>query len=233
MKTLCVLQHVESEYLGLLEDQLEGRNIGFGYCRPFTPGGRVPSETGSYDGLIVLGAGPLGIVSGNLIPSLGAELRLVASFLDSGLPVVGIGIGAAILATAGGGGAHEAPLRFEVTRAQRTTPDALCGHLPETWPAAIFMRDRPALPGDAQVLAVDEAGVPLVFKVGTTGIGFLGHPGIKPAMVEDLIMEFGEAPDDAAESLEALRGTYRDIEAALIQIMVGLVEMTHWMSASR
>jgi GMP synthase (glutamine-hydrolysing) len=197
MKTLCVLQHVESEYLGLLEDQLEGRNIGFRYCRPFTPGGQLPAEAGSYDGLIVLGAGPLGIVSGNLIPSLAAELR------------------------------------FVVTTAHRTTPAALGGHLPETWPAAIFMRDRPALPRDAQVLAVDEAGEPLVFQIGTTGIGFLGHPGIKPAMVEDLIMEFGEAPDDTAETLEALRGAYRDIEAALIQIMVGLVDMTHWMSPSR
>ncbi len=29
MKTLCVLQHTEAEYLGLMEDHLEGRNIRF------------------------------------------------------------------------------------------------------------------------------------------------------------------------------------------------------------
>ena len=32
MKTLFVVQHVEAEYLGLLEDHFEGRNIRFRYC---------------------------------------------------------------------------------------------------------------------------------------------------------------------------------------------------------
>ena len=44
MKTVCVLQHVEAEYLGLIEDHLEARAVGFRYCRPFVPGGRVPAS---------------------------------------------------------------------------------------------------------------------------------------------------------------------------------------------
>ena len=75
MKTLCVLQHVEADYLGLMEDHFEGRNIRFRYARPFTPGGLVPFSSHEYDGLVLLGIGPHGIVSGDLIPSLGAELR--------------------------------------------------------------------------------------------------------------------------------------------------------------
>ena len=146
MKTLCVLQHVEAEYLGLLEDHFEGRNIRFRYCRPFAPGASIPSSAEELDGLILLGAGPKGIVSGNLIPSLGAELRLTKDFLDRGLPVIGIGIGACILSTAAGGGAEEAPLRFTLDKARRIVPDALNGHLPQTFPVAVYMRDRPALP---------------------------------------------------------------------------------------
>jgi len=127
MKTLCVLQHVEAEYLGLLEDHFEARNIRFRYCRPFTPGASIPTSAEEYDGLILLGAGPKGIVSGDLIPSLGAELRLTRDFLDRGLPVIGIGIGACILTTAAGGGAEEAPLRFTLDNARRVVPDALGG----------------------------------------------------------------------------------------------------------
>jgi len=232
MKTVCVLQHVEAEYLGLIEDHLEARAIRFHYSRPFVPGGRVPPDASGFDGLIILGAGPLGVVSGPLVPSLGAELRLTADFLERGLPVIGFGLGAAILATAAGGGAGEAPLRFSVGTAHRVAPDALAGHLPERFPLAIYMRDRPVLPDNVRVLAADKSGEPLVFQISNTATGFLGHPGIKSAMIEDLIMASDDVPDGTAEVLAELRAVQAEIAEALTEIMVGLVEQAHWMSTS-
>ncbi len=229
MKTLCVLQHTEAEFLGLIEDHFEGRNIRFQYCRPFTPGAKVPASAEGYDGLIVLGAGPQGIVSGSLIPSLGAELRLSRYFLDRGLPVVGIGVGACILSTAAGGGAEEAPLRFVVGEAKRSALDALNGHLPETFPVAVYMRDRPVLPRDAKVLAAGPGGEPVIFQCRNNCFGFLGHPGVKSAMIEDLIMEFEEVPQGTAETLDLLRTAQNEIASALSAMMVGLVDMAHWM----
>ena len=229
MKTLCVLQHFESDYLGLMEDHFEGRNIRFRYCRPFAPGGVVPVTAEDYAGLLILGAGPLGIVSGQLVPSLGAELRLARDFLARGLPVIGIGFGCCILATASGGGADEAPLRFVVDTARRVDPQAFGGRLPESFPIAIYMRDRPVLPADAHVLAVDSTGEPAVFRILGNCFGFLGHPGIKSAMIEDLIMEFDEVPACTAETLADLRAKQGGIAAALEPIMVGLVNSTHLM----
>jgi GMP synthase-like glutamine amidotransferase len=232
MKTLCVLQHFESDYLGLMEDHFEGRNIRFRYCRPFTAGGAIPATAEEYDGLIILGAGPLGIVSGNLIPSLGPELRLTRDFLGRGLPIIGIGVGTCILATAAGGGADEAPLRFVVDSACRVVPQALDGHLPESFPLAVYMRDRPVLPADARILAIDSAGEPVLFQIRDNCFGFLGHPGIKSAMVEDLIMEFDEVPERTAETLAELRAVQGQIAAALGEIMIGLVEAMHLMQPS-
>jgi len=226
MKTLCVLQHVEAEYLGLLEDHFEGRNIRFRYCRPFTPGSLVPAGPEDYDGLIILGAGPKGIVSGSLIPSLAAELRLTRSFLKNGLPVVGIGIGACILSTEAGGGAAEAPLRFTLDTARRIVPDALNGHLPEAFPVAIYTRDRPVLPSDAKVLAVGNVDEPMLFQVRNNCFGFVGHPGIKSAMIEDLVMEFDEVPENTTETLIELRAAQGNFAAALGAIMVGLIDLT-------
>jgi GMP synthase-like glutamine amidotransferase len=232
MKTLCILQHVEAEYLGLIEDHLEARSIRFRYCRPFVAGGRVPQDADEYDGLILLGAGPLGAVSGPLVPSLAAELRLTGDFLKRGLPVIGIGVGAVILATAAGGGAVEAPLRFTVGMAQRAIPGALAGRLPERFPVAVYMRDRPALPAAAEILATDEHGEPVVFQMGERAIGFLGHPGVKSAMIEDVVMASDEVPQGTAEALAALRAVQGDIAEALTHIMVGLVEQAHWMSST-
>jgi GMP synthase-like glutamine amidotransferase len=233
MKTLCVLQHVEAEYLGLMEDHFEGRNIRFQYCRPFTPGSMVPANAGDFAGLVILGAGPKGVVSGRLIPSLGPELRLTHDFLSRKLPVIGIGAGACILASAAGGGAEDAPLRFSVDTAQRVVPDALSGHLPRSFPVAVYMRDRPVLPGGAAVLAESTTGEPLIFQIGENCLGFLGHPGAKSAMIEDLIMEFDEVPDGTAETLAALRMVQGEIAAALGEIMVGLIEKTALMWPSR
>ncbi len=205
MKTLCVLQHTEAEYLGMMEDHLEGRNIRFRYCRPFTPGGTVPKTAEGYDGLVLLGGGPYGVVSGPLVPSLAPELRLTGDFLTRGLPVVGIGIGASILSVAAGGGAEEAPLRFAVETARRTADDALGGHLPPTFPVAVYTRDRPVLPAAANVLAVGSDDAPALFQMRDNCLGFLGHPGFKSGMVEDLIMEFDDTPEGTAETLAELR----------------------------
>jgi GMP synthase-like glutamine amidotransferase len=229
MKTLCVLQHVEAEYLGLMEDHFEGRNIRFQYCRPFTPGAMVPFSAEDFAGLVLLGAGPKGVVSGDLIPSLGAELRLTRDFLDRKLPVIGIGAGACILTSAAGGGADDAPLRFTVETARRLVPGALGGHLPQTFPVAVYMRDRPVPPAGAKVLAEDAFGEPLVFQVRENCLGFLGHPGVKSGMIEDLIMEFDDVPDETAKTLEKLRAAQGEIAAALGEIMVGLIEIARLM----
>ncbi|MGC8469363.1 MAG: hypothetical protein ACP5NI_05590 [Acetobacteraceae bacterium] len=226
MKTLAVLQHTDSEYLGLMEDHLESRAIRFHYLRPFTPGARLPASAEGYAGLVLLGAGPRGVASGDLLASLAPELRLCADFLARDLPVIGIGAGAAILAVAAGGGAEPAPLRLALGLARRVQEGALCGHLPPAFPFACYLRDRPLPPAGAAILARDEAGETVLFAVGARSFGFGFHPGIKTAMIEDLVMEFEEAPEDIGSAIARLRERQGAIAEALGPIMVGLVAAT-------
>jgi GMP synthase-like glutamine amidotransferase len=226
MKRIAVLQHTEAEYLGLMEDHFEGRNIRFQYFRPFTSGGVVPPGIGSFDGLIVLGAGPYGVVSGHLLPSLGPELRLTRAFLEAGLPVLGFGLGAVLLAIAAGGGAQEAPLRF-VIEDTRPVGEGLPGVGP--LPLACYLRDRPVLPPGAQVLSENHAGAPMIFSVGETALGFLGHPGIKGGMAEDLIMEFAETPEETLLALQRLGAVQGQIAEALTGLMVATIARCGWM----
>ncbi|WP_372840369.1 hypothetical protein [Phaeovulum sp.] len=227
MKRVAVLQHTEAEYLGLIEDHLEGRNVRFQYFRPFASGGVVPAAPGNFDGLILLGAGPYGVVSGHILPSLAPELRLTRAFLGAGLPVLGFGLGAVILAVAADGGAAEAPLRFSVEQAIATTPD-FAPDLPR-FPLACYLRDRPVLPDGARVLYSNEAGEALVFSLAENSLGFLGHPGMKRGMAEDLIMEFAETPDEPLASLERLGAEQGPVSTALSTLMVPLIAHCGWM----
>ena len=231
MKTVCVVQHTEAEYLGLMEDHFEGRNIRFIYKRPFTAGGTLPTGVEDYDGLMLLGGGPYGIVSGHILPSLGPELRLTRAFLEAGLPVVGFGLGSLILASAAGGGADEAPLRFELATAERTGLGDGFNQVPQYFPLAQYLRDMPVLPGDAVKIAVSSQGKPLIFAVNGNSLGFTGHPGMKRGMAEDLIMEFTETPDNTVDTLDALGSMQFEIASVLNDLMVATMRHTGLMDA--
>jgi hypothetical protein len=193
VKTVAVIQHTEAEYLGMIEDHLEGRNVRFRYFRPFTHGGTLPFGTEGFDGLWLLG---------------------------------GIGLGALILSVATGGGAAEAPLRFAVDEVRATAPGDLAGHLPEHFPLAHYLRDTPVLPAEAEVLAVGPNEEPEIFAVRENCLGLIGHPGFKRGMVEDLVMEFADTPDDIPSALAALGEEQSRIAESLTRLMVGIVGHT-------
>lgn len=232
MNVVAVLQHTAGEYLGLMEDHFEGRRIRFQYYRPFAAG-KLPGNDLPADGLILLGGGPWGAAGGRDLPTLAEEVDIARHRLAEGTPVVGFGLGAQILALAAGGGVEPRELTFEIVAAKRIREDALNGYLPETFNQAIYMRDWPVLPDHATVLAEDERGRPAVWQVGEHSFGFSGNPGIKLGMIEDLIMEFEEVPDNVAAELENLRGLQRILEDELVPIMTGLVQCTALMSSPK
>lgn len=225
---LNIIQHDSAEYLGLIEDHLEGRGVRFKYCRPFAGKTPLPREDALGDGLILLGGGPWGSAGTRDVPTLAQEISLARACLAQERPIVGIGLGAQILALAAGGSTEPTGLEFSVMTARRVSNLALNGYLPAEYPVAIYMRDWPVPPAHAAVLARDEMGRAALWQIGERALGFAGHPGLKVAMVEDLIMEFEEAPKDVESGLAKLRAAQRNIEDALVPIMTGVVQLTGW-----
>ena len=233
MNVVAVVQHTSGEYLGLMEDHFEGRRIRFQYFRPFAGGGKLPATDVPADALLLLGGGPWGSAGSRDLPTLQAEVELTRAKLEEGTPVIGIGVGAQILAMAAGGGSEHRDLTFEMLTATRIHDDALNGYLPESFHQVIYMRDWPLPPPSARILAADDAGRPVVWQVGDNAYGFCGHPGIKLGMVEDLIMEFEEVAADAAVQLDQLRALQPMLEDELVPIMTGLVQCTSLMSSPK
>ena len=226
MKRLSVVQHTSAEYLGLMEDHFEGRRIRFDYFRPFTSGGKLPEQKAIGDGLILLGGGPWGSVGDRIVPGLQDEIKLARACLMLETPVIGLGLGAQILSLAADGGASAAPLDFQVGYASAASVDALDGYLPPRHPHVVYMRDRPEPPGYARILSRDSHGRAAIFQIGRNALGFIGHPGFKLAMAEDLMMEFEESPPDPGPQLLALSRMKTPIEDALVSIMTGVIRLT-------
>ena len=162
MNVVAVIQHTAGEYLGLMEDHLEGRRIRFQYFRPFAAG-RLPAAEVPADALIMLGGGPWGAAGTRDLPTLEQEVEITRQQLAEGTPVIGIGLGAQILSIAAGGGVESRDLTLELLTATRTQDDALNGFLPESFNQVIYMRDWPVLPEHAVVLAEDNVGRPAVW----------------------------------------------------------------------
>ncbi len=226
MKSLFVIQHTDSEFLGRMEDHFEGRGIRFTYLRPHTGPRQLPASARFVDGLVLLGGGPWGTAGEHRLPTLDAEVSLTKECLALAKPVIGIGLGSQILSIAAGGRADEGPLVLVVDEATRIDESALNGFLPSTFPIVVHMRGQPVPPDYAQVLATDSNGRPALFQVGENSFGFIGHPGAKRAMVEDLIMEFDDLPDISAETLERISAAQPALEASLVKIMTGLIQVT-------
>src|SRR4029077_21161117 len=96
MKKLLVLQHVPHEILGTLNPLLKRAGFRIRYVNF----GRYPDAQPSldgYDGLVVLG-GPMSAYDDTRLPHLRTEMKLIEAALQRNLPILGICLGAQLIA---------------------------------------------------------------------------------------------------------------------------------------
>ena len=114
--------------LSPLEDEPE---VEFFYVDPVD--GEIPADgLADTDALILLGGGPWGSAGTRDLPTLAEEVELTRAWLEQGTPVIGIGVGAQILAIAAGGSSEATGLELESSQVTRIEDDALNGFLPES-----------------------------------------------------------------------------------------------------
>jgi len=90
------LQHVPFESLGSISGWLENQHISAS-CSRFFADDPLPSLT-TFDGLIVMG-GPMGIYDDTVYPWLEKEKNFIKSCIADGKPVLGICLGAQLIAS--------------------------------------------------------------------------------------------------------------------------------------
>lgn len=170
-----VLQHAEWEDPGLIAAALAA------HARPFRVlrldrGDPVP-ETAP-EGLVVMG-GPMGVYEADRYPFMARELRLLQASVAAGIPVLGVCLGAQLLAAALGASVSQGPGMEEgggwVTLTPAGRNDPVLGVGPPVLPVVHWHQDTYTLPQGAVLLASTDRYEQQAFRLGKRVYGVQFH----------------------------------------------------------
>lgn len=235
MKNYAVVQHTYSEFLGLIENHLEKRDIGFNYFRPFV-GQDLPGSAAQFDALFLL-AGAYPINNLEHCPWVGDELRVIEIFRQAKRPVVGIGFGGLLIAQALGAGIQAQPSHQAYWTTAHKTPVGegdLVAEAMQGKKVLVMYHGDAILPDTVKPILVDDNGHWLAVKADDLTYGFLFRPEIKPGMIEDIIMEakHNPAPNIDKILIEA-RENWQDMQNTTDIFIVALVKALNLMTERR
>lgn len=155
-----------------------------------------PDSTGKYSGLLVLG-GTMGAFDDQQHPQIPDIIHLIRDFHNSELPVLGICLGAQMLARALGcryksNGSWEIGMVCQYLTAAGKADPVLQG-LPETLKLCEWHQDSFFVPTGAELLIKGNQCVNQAFRAGKASYGFQSHPEVTPQMIEAFINEISKA----------------------------------------
>jgi GMP synthase (glutamine-hydrolysing) len=177
MPRLLVLQHIACEHLGLIEPALKERGMEYRYVRPFA-GELLPKDLAGWDGVIALG-GPMSANDGERLGFIADELRLLTKVLETGMPALGICLGAQLIAKAAGGEVTAGEEReigwYPLTLTEDGEKDRLLTGLPDTFPVFQWHGETFDIPRGAVRLAGSERYANQAFRLGEKVYGLQFH----------------------------------------------------------
>ena len=184
MPSVLAIRHLGFEHLGVWHGALERRGFEIAYCDPARADLRS-IDAAEPDLLVVLGA-PIGAFDDEHYPFLTDEVALIERRLASGRPLLGICLGAQLMARALGAGVVPMAEK-EIGFGPLTLTDAGAAsplqHL-EGWPVLHWHGDQFAVPEGATLLGATEQCPHQAFAVGSRTLGLQCHLEADAAEIE-------------------------------------------------
>ena len=219
-----VLRHVQAEGLGLLANVLRERGIHHRYL-DLPRGDPPPRDLRGVGGLIVLG-GPMAVYEADRHPFLATESGLVERALTAGRPVLGICLGAQLIANVLGARVYRGERRevgwAAITLTEDGRDDPVFGLMQQTLTVFHMHSDTYEVPPDARNLARSALYEQQAFRWGDLVYGLQFHLEFTETMIQRLASEpdsrgyISEAGVDP-RSLLAEAGTHVRVLGGVVQ----------------
>ena len=186
MEGILVFQHDPLEELGIFAQIFERHDLSFRYIRLFQ--GDEPAEDWeALKALIILG-GPMSAHEEERYPFLKWEKTIIRTALKEGVPVLGVCLGAQLIAAATGAAVYRGNFKEIGWHPISVTPegqmDSLLGYLPERPTVFQWHGDGFDLPAGAHRLASSVYYENQAFRIGRHVYGLQFHLEVTPAMIE-------------------------------------------------
>lgn len=201
MKKILVCQHVAHEPLGTLDPLIRASGFRIRYVNF----GRTPHEKPTlkgYDGLIVLG-GPMNVDEIEKHPHLEYEIQLILEAIRLGLPLLGICLGAQLIAKALGARVTKNPVKeigwFTVEPTAEGKKDSLMSSFGNSETIFQWHEDTFDLPAGATPLATSKDCINQAFRIGDKTYGFQFHLEVDEALIHQWL----EVPSNQKSLYEA------------------------------
>ncbi|EZH78741.1 amidotransferase [Ectopseudomonas composti] len=184
-----VLQHVPFEGVGSMAEWFQARGAAVHYTRFFEADARLP-DPASCDLIVAMG-GPMSVNDEAELPWLIEEKAFLRQAIEQGIPVLGICLGAQLIASALGARVQpnaQAEIGwFPVWRAESVGEGYFV--FPDRVELLHWHGETFDLPEGARLLASSEACRHQAFQLGQRVIGLQCHPEMTPVIVTDLLAE--------------------------------------------
>ncbi len=193
MSNCVVIQHVAPEGPFAIGDALSAAGVNIELCRVFQ-GDRPPVDSRGLDGLVVMG-GPMSAASNEGFPTREAELALITAALSDDVPILGVCLGAQLLAVAGGGAVFPGAVGPEIGWGPvhlnaSCRDDLLFTGLPEELSVMHWHGDTFDLPPGAELLISNAQYTNQAFRMAAVAWGVQFHVEVDEAAILGLIQAF-------------------------------------------
>jgi len=215
MKPVLIVTHLPDRQVGLVRAALEAsgcdvteRNAGAAQPLP---------GSGELSGIVSLG-GRQSATRADEDPFIAAELRLLRAALADEVPVLGICLGAQLLAVAAGGDVINTGRMYagwpDLVVSPEAAGDPVFGGLEPRLPVLKWHEDVIELPPDGQLLGSSEGPGAALFRIGPSAWGSQPHLELTPRMLVDgWLADVTEAADvvAAGHDLDEFRARSREL----------------------
>jgi GMP synthase-like glutamine amidotransferase len=207
MTSCLVVQHVEPEGPYGIGRALEVAGVAVDRRAVFA-GDALPPDLADVSGLVVMG-GPMSATSDDGFGSRRAELDLLVEGLDRGLPLLGVCLGAQLLALAAGGDVYPGASGPEIGWAPvdltgDAGDDRLLAGLPDELTVLHWHGDTFDLPPGAVLLAANARYRSQAFRCGPRAWGLQFHLEVDRSAVTAFLEAFGDDARRAGSTPESI-----------------------------
>lgn len=231
MAEFLVLQHEPAEGPGTIAEEILAAGHAVRVLR-IDQKERVPAEPGPYAGFVVMG-GTMGVYDQIKLPHLKDEIVLLDKAVRADKPVLGICLGAQLLAAAAGAEVSAGEMEIgwvPVHKMPEACKDPVLRRLPENFPALMWHGDHFALPkGAAHLLSTSQCAC-AGFRIGKKAYGLVPHLEMTAAMIDGMVsasrrelaaaqVEPSQILEDSSEYAEPTEGLARTMWKAWLGLV--------------